>query len=58
MLARRGGGEDNFATKEDLSALAARFAALENSSKTFGAIATGRYNGDGRDNRIITTGLT
>src|SRR5262245_53026831 len=32
--------QDNFATKEELAALAARVATVETSSKTFGSVAT------------------
>ncbi|HEV8376576.1 MAG TPA: hypothetical protein VGR38_10155 [Candidatus Polarisedimenticolia bacterium] len=50
--------QDNFATKDDLNALAARVVALEASSKQAGAIATGMYVGNAIMGRTITTGLS
>ncbi len=48
---------DKFATREDLQALQARVESLEASSRTAGLVATGSYAGDGRNGRIIETGL-
>ena len=49
--------QDDFATKEDLDALASRLAALESASKRRPLTATGVYTGDGKYPRTISTGL-
>ena len=48
---------DNFATRDDLNALKVRLDALESSARSVGSIATGTYDGDGKQDRVIDTGL-
>jgi hypothetical protein len=50
--------QDNFATKDELTALTARVAAIENSSKKAASAATGTFIGDGQQSRQINTGLS
>jgi hypothetical protein len=50
--------QDNFATRDDLGALASRVAALEGANKHDAKVATGVYTGDGTTNRILQTGLS
>ena len=50
--------QDNFATRDELNALAARIVPLEAAAKRAGAIATGSYVGNGTVGRTITTGLS
>ncbi len=49
--------QDNFATRDELIALATRVAALEGSRKNDAKVATGTFTGDGKPDRTIQTGL-
>ena len=48
---------DNFATRDEVSALKARLDTIEAALQSVGSIASGTYVGDGKQDRVIDTGL-